>query len=432
MDAMDLCLTLDHHFYQTPDRKVWTVTQCPYSFYSEYLEVFDRVRVIGRAFPVPKIESNFLAVEGPAVEFYPVVPYTGPVQFFTRYRKVQSGLRQAVPNDSAVILRVPSQVANSVEKSIRFRQHPYALDVVADPYDVLSPEANPHPLAPVARTYFTHNLKARAKHAVAVRYVTQSYLQNRYPPGKDAFVVPSIQVDHSHHQPSDYRCQYVVAVSDVNLPEEWFRDESRKALHELGVIRALFIGTLGSLYKGPDTLIRAVAISRSAGIRVLVRFAGSGKQAEHLKALANSLGVSEQITFLGDVQSGAPIRDEIDRADVFVLPSRAEGVPRAMLEAMARSVPCIGSNAGGIPELLHVEDRIPPNDADALAAKFVEMRNDHSRIQRMSIRNFQTARRYASHILQDKRRGFLLAVRERTADHFRSVSRTLVALKSHF
>jgi glycosyltransferase involved in cell wall biosynthesis len=130
---------------------------------------------------------------------------------------------------------------------------------------------------------------------------------------------------------------------------------------------------------------------------------------DSLQALGNELGVSDQITFLGDVQRGDSIQEEIDRADVFVLPSRAEGVPRAMLEAMARSVPCLGSHIGGIPELLHEEDRVPPNDAPALAAKLTSLIRDQSRIERMSIRNYQTSRKYATEALRKRRREFLLA-----------------------
>jgi glycosyltransferase involved in cell wall biosynthesis len=427
---MELCLTLDHHFLQTPDSRVWTITQGHYSFYSEYLDVFDRVRVIARGFRVAEAQSNFLPVEGPGVEFFPVPSYKGPVQYLARYHSIHRSLRAAVSHGSAVIFRVPSQIANAVEQSIRYRRHPYALDVVADPFDVLSSAANPHALAPIARMYFTLNLKELAKRAVAISYVTQSYLQRRYPPRKDAYVSPLVEPSFPFGPTVHSDRQYVVAVSDVNLPEDWFMDKPRKALREPNVIRVLFIGTLGSLYKGPDTLIRAVAVAKSAGVHVLVRFAGSGKQIDHLKALCSEFDVSDQITFLGDVQVGLPIREEIDRADVFVLPSRAEGVPRALLEAMARSLPCLGSHAGGIPELLHEEDRVPPNDVAALAAKFTELVQDRSRIERMSIRNYETSRKYATQALRGRRREFLLAVRERTAERLKSAGRTIIAARA--
>ena len=426
---MQLCLTLDHRFLQTPDKRVWTVTQCPYSFYAEYLEVFEQVRVIARSFPVAEVNDDFLAVEGPGVEFYPVASYKGPYQYVARYQSVRRSVRDAVPEGSAVLFRVPSQVANSVEKSIRGRGWPYAIEVVADPYDVLSPAANPHPLAPIARYYLMHSLKARAKRATALSYVTQSYLQQRYPARADRLMAAARGSEIEGSFPGDGKRQYVVAVSDANLSEECFRTEPRTGLYESGTLRALFIGTLESLYKGPDTLIRAVALCRGGGVRVEVRFAGSGKQIGKLRALCGELGVGDRVTFLGNVQAGGAVRAEIDRADVFVLPSRAEGVPRAMLEAMARSLPCLGSHTGGIPELLDEEDRVAPNDAPALAAKLKELAFDPKRIERMSRRNLRTARMYTRTVLHDRRRRFLEAVRQRTADYFMAVAKNMIAVQ---
>ncbi len=424
---MQLCLTLDHRFLKTPDGRVWTVTQCPYQFYSEYLQVFDSVRVVARTFPVAAQEPDFLAVEGPGVEFCPVASYRGPIEFIARNRAICRSIQDAVPNRAAVIFRVPSQVANSVETSIRARRHPYGVDVVADPYDVLSPAANSHPAARIARIYFTRKMRQLVKQAIAVRYVTQTYLQKRYPPRANARTVSPIGSLPGPVSDCVSNRQFVVAVSDVNLPDDWFSSQPRTAPHSPTVLRALFIGTLGSLYKGPDSLIRAIALARAAGVRIDVRFAGSGKQMEMLRVLGMKLGVSDCLCFLGDVQAGQPIRAEIDRSDVFVLPSRAEGVPRAMLEAMARSLPCLGSRVGGIPELLHEEDLMPPDNPEALAAKFREIFRDRARFQRMSVRNFLTARRYATTALLDCRRSFLEAVRQGTQDHLRAEGSKVVA-----
>jgi hypothetical protein len=183
---MQLCLTLEHRFLQTPDQKVWTITQCPYDFYREYLDVFDSVRVISRAFPVPCVEPNFLPVEGPGVEFYTMPGYKGPFGFLGNFVKVRERAKGAtVSPDSAVLFRLPSQVANSVEYWLSRRRLPYAVEVVADPYDVLGPAANRHVVAPIARRYFTRKLQQQCRRAIAVSYVTQSYLQNRYPPASD-------------------------------------------------------------------------------------------------------------------------------------------------------------------------------------------------------------------------------------------------------
>jgi glycosyltransferase involved in cell wall biosynthesis len=400
---MQLCLTLEHRFFQTPDRKIWTITQCPYDFYREYLEVFDSVRVISRAFPVPEVKSNYLPVEGPGVSFYAMPGYKGPFGFLQQFANVRQRAKDAVPAKSAVILRLPSQVANSVEGWLSRRHAPYALEVVADPYDVLSPAANRHVVAPIARQYFTRKLQNQCKRAIAISYVTQGYLQKRYPP-------LTTTEDGSNRVK-----QYAVAVSDANLSPESFVSEPRGALRDPASLSIVFVGTLESLYKGPDLLIDAVALCKAQGLPVRVRFLGIGQQTAALKKRCSRLGIDAKVEFVGSVSAGQGVRHELDQADLFVLPSRAEGVPRAMLEAMARGLPCIGSAIGGIPELLHSEDLVPPDDVPRLAQLISQVFSDQERLRRMSARNLAKAQSYSAAILTRKRQLFFKAVKDLTS-----------------
>src|ERR1043166_5635017 len=110
------------------------------------------------------------------------------------------------------------------------------------------------------------------------------------------------------------------------------------------------------MYKAPDVLIRAVAQCVAAGFDLTLHVVGDGKHRPELEQLASALGVSDRVIFLGLLPAGAAVRERLDRSDLFVLASRCEGLPRAMVEAMARSLPCIGSTIGGIPELLPEDD----------------------------------------------------------------------------
>src|SRR5690606_2487194 len=130
---------------------------------------------------------------------------------------------------------------------------------------------------------------------------------------------------------------------------------------------------------------------------------GQGKHQQELVTLAGSLGLSGRVQFLGQLPAGAAVRAQLDQADVFVMPSRQEGLPRAMIEAMARGLPCIGSTVGGIPELLPPEDMVPPNDADALARKIEEVVCNPARMTAMSARNLEHACSYHEDILRERR-----------------------------
>lgn len=87
-----------------------------------------------------------------------------------------------------------------------------------------------------------------------------------------------------------------------------------------------------------------------------------------------------------------------------------------MIEAMALGLPCIGSTAGGIPELLPPEDMVPPNDAQALAMKIREVVSDPERMTRMSARNLEKAKGYHEDILRERRNKFYQYVKERTTE----------------
>ena len=92
------------------------------------------------------------------------------------------------------------------------------------------------------------------------------------------------------------------------------------------------------------------------------------------------------------------------------LASRTEGLPRALIEAMAAGLPCIGTRVGGIPELLDDEALVAPGDAEALAARIRAFLDDAGLFERQAARNLREASIYAAPRLQRLRDGFLQAV----------------------
>jgi len=180
---------------------------------------------------------------------------------------------------------------------------------------------------------------------------------------------------------------------------------------------------LAQLYKAPDVLIDAVAACVHEGLDLKLVLVGDGKHRSELQARVSTLGLGERVTFLGQLPAGDAIRSQLDQADLFVLPSRQEGLPRAMIEAMARALPCIGSTIGGIPELLSPEDMVPPNNVPALARKIREVINAPTRMARMSERNLETAKKYQNDVLQQRRITFYEHVRRCTQEYLGSQGR---------
>lgn len=99
--------------------------------------------------------------------------------------------------------------------------------------------------------------------------------------------------------------------------------------------------------KNYDTAIRAIAEAKNPTLQYFI--CGKGPEEENLKALAGSLGVSEQMRFLG---FRSDIKELLTAVDVFLFTSKQEGLPRSMMEAMASGLPVICSKIRGNTDLI--------------------------------------------------------------------------------
>ncbi len=119
--------------------------------------------------------------------------------------------------------------------------------------------------------------------------------------------------------------------------------------------------------KGLDILLNALALMRDQTVHLLL--VGGGAERSALKALAQRLGIAARVTFVGDT-THTQIPLWLNAADLFVLPSRTEGWPNVLMEALACGKPVVGTNVGGIPEIIdsttlgHI---VPAEDPQALA-----------------------------------------------------------------
>jgi glycosyltransferase involved in cell wall biosynthesis len=136
--------------------------------------------------------------------------------------------------------------------------------------------------------------------------------------------------------------------------------------------------TLSSLVsrKGVDVLLDAVAMLRGRGLRPLLWIAGEGPERAALTAQAARLGLEPQLRWLG---AASEVGDLLAACDVFVLPSRREGLGVAALEAMAAGRPVVASAVGGLGAAV-VDGRtgllVPPDDPPALAEALATLLGD--------------------------------------------------------
>ena len=103
-------------------------------------------------------------------------------------------------------------------------------------------------------------------------------------------------------------------------------------------------------YKGQHFVIRAIPLLNQMGIRVKYYCVGQGDTG-YLRSVAEKCGVEDQVVFTGPVSHDEVFR-LLDQCDIYIQSSIQEGLPRALVEAMSRGCPSIGTRTGGVPELL--------------------------------------------------------------------------------
>ena len=161
------------------------------------------------------------------------------------------------------------------------------------------------------------------------------------------------------------------------------------------------VATLRS-WKGHRYLLQAVSdLKRS---EVILAVVGDGPQREALERLAGELGLGERIRFAGDQQDVAPWMQAFD---LFCLPSYAnEGVPQALMQAMACALPVVTTPVGSIDEIVTDGDNgvmVRPEDAQGLRAALAALLDDESRRRQLGERALATARaRFGEALMVDR------------------------------
>jgi glycosyltransferase involved in cell wall biosynthesis len=327
-----------------------------------------------------------------------VVPYyEGGTQFVWRYASIRRTIREAISDSDAVLVRVPYQLADLIVRVLA-PDRPFGLEVVGDPREVFSPGAWTHPGRPLFRVIATETLRRQCLSACAVSYVTKHQIQARYPASRGAIT-------------SSY--------SSIDLPDAWISEEPMRNNVSAEVFKIVSVMSLAQMYKAPDVLIKATEVLVRRGESVVVSIVGDGRHRRELELMADGLGVAGSVRFCGYITDRDRLRSILDQSDLFVLPSRTEGLPRAMIEAMARGLPCIGTDVGGIPELLSVSELVPKDDPLALAEAIQAIINDPERRCSISSRNTSKAREFTVSVLEKSRSEFYGHLRSRTEEWIR-------------
>jgi glycosyltransferase involved in cell wall biosynthesis len=202
-----------------------------------------------------------------------------------------------------------------------------------------------------------------------------------------------------------------IGISDVIVPQptDSFLIERISKIQNKTDRKKLSIATIGAVdvrYKAQDDVIKAMSILKSDGYDVEYTLIGGGSP-ERLKQVALDYGLElEKLHFLGTIPH-EEIYELLDNFDLYIQPSRTEGLPRSVVEAMSRGLLCICSNVGGMPELVDAKCIYKPGDFRELAEVVEKLIESDEEVVQIIKDNFQKASQFQEEILVNRRSRFL-------------------------
>jgi len=362
------------------------------SILTRYSDMFERLVVVGRGYKrLPFIPTPATVCSSDRVTFEVVDDLARGLNTFTKGGAVRDAMERILPGVDVVIVRMPGMIGAYAIDVAKELGKPTIVEMVGDVWDSMWNHGSLRGKlwAPVAWA----NLRRSIASATDVLYVTNEYLQRRYPT-----------------KGRSLGCSDVVLRRTVeDLDRRMARIDSKRTFR---------IGTIGSLdvlFKGLDTLLQAAAILRERHFDFRVSAVGGGDQRRWL-AMAEKLGVADLVRFEG-YMSHEKISRWMEEIDLYVQPSRQEGLPRSVIEAMSMGCPTAGSSCGGLPELLQRDCIHRPGDHKRLANIIARIIADPSEQKRLATRSLEIARQYLAERLEPKREAFYREVASRALTH---------------
>lgn len=377
---MKLLFAHDHIFYKL-DSELFSTGGLSKEALERYTSIFESVTVVSRQKIIKSPDNRLTLASAPNIRFVKVPDFkqTVSIKNFINAKRI---IQKAVAESDKIIARLPSSIGNiAVEMAIKINK-PYLVEVVGCPWDGLW---NHSLKGKVVAPYAWYKTKKLVKNAPYALYVTERFLQNRYPcKGK------------------------TIACSNVSLPVT-NDDVLKKRIQKISnkdesPLRLATIAALDVRFKGQQHVIRAISELKKEGLLFNYDLVGMG-ESSYLRSEAEKHNVDDQVNIIGPLPR-SEIPSFLDTVDIYIQPSKQEGLPRALIEAMSRGCPCIGSTAGGIPELLD-ERFIFKKGSEEGIQNILRSFTSELMLEEAN-KNFQKALKYDGNLLESKRSEFFL------------------------
>ncbi len=290
-------------------------------------------------------------------------------------------LKKNIKEESMVVVRCPSIMSIKLFEFAKTKKMKIYAENMCDAWDSYWTHSFVGKFIAPIMYLWTKRIFAHADYAL---YVTNEYLQKRYPCNCKAISASNVKINDNSKEVLDQRINKIM---------------------EMNLFQVTFMTTanVDNKSKGQEYVISAISKLKEKGIEVIYYLVGGGNTT-YLKHYAEKKGVNNNIVFLGQL-THTEVLSWLDKIDFYIQPSLQEGLPRAVIEAMSRGCPCFGAKTAGIPELINeacVFKRRSSNDIVTIILNNLNKKN----LCNLAKENFNKAKEYTENILGKRRELF--------------------------
>ncbi len=368
------------------------------TFWEKYLDVFDSVYVLGEQVKSYLNNGTMAVLKNPKISVEIIKSNTHPKDF-KNDKIIFEKLDKEIKKAEAILIKPSSRKGMMAISLAEKYNKPYMIELTGDLKLSLSTHKNI--LKRLYASILHRQIISTIKNAPFGLYVTESYLQNIYPIfgkqcGASDVFIKSISVD---------------------ILEQRFNK-----INSLNAQKELNIGLIGSYHdtrKGIDTAIKAIARIHPNVINAQLNILALGTEKDRQKWLefAKKYDVADKVNFPSPCDTTQKVLEWIDTQDILILPSRSEGLPRCIVEAMSRGCPCITSNVCGMPELINKKWLHKPGDEKMLTKLIIDMLEDKYALYDAAQENFNNAHYFLRDKIKERRNKFLREFKDYCIGH---------------
>lgn len=381
---MKVVFAHDHYLYRFKN-KYYSTGGLSKESLERYTNVFEEVVVISRQKEINQCDTRLTLASTKNVTFVEI-PNFKSIKNSYKIFKSKKIIDTVINNSDCLIARLPSSIGSLAISLAKKYNKPYLIEVVACAWDAYW---NHSKIGKLVAPFMYYATKTRVRDAKYTIYVTNEFLQKRYPTNGKSVNCSNVALKAFDDNVLNMRLDKI-----NNLKQN----------------KKIVIGTIAAVdvrYKGQQYIIEALKKLKDEGITNFeYQLVGGGNQI-YLRSIAKKFNVTEKVKFLGVIPHDK-VFDWLDSIDIYVQPSRQEGLPRALIEAMSRGLPAFGARTGGIPELLD-PDFIFSNTRKNIDEICSILKSFSIEVmKKQAKRNYEEAKKYDKEIIEKRRRKFLL------------------------